>query len=977
MKLKFLKGALVAVACATALTGGVLCIENTASAEETPATYGLYTTDVLATARGGKTFTQVEVSDAVILTSDGVGDGLNQSDRKVASENNNDNHIYFNLGTDRAYAYNAGNIGDTPEGTNYYQTYGSSQVFSNAYPGGVQRGGEWLLSESIDTSDYFAVSYDISYVTSAVTAGDLVGDSYIYLYGKDKDGNAVVFNKKVEFGVNYWSTGVIEFSDEMVSVERIAVSILWGTVTQQTASGSFVYLSDFTVHARNELTEKFGAYELWGTSALAAANGGKRFTLVAGDSAQIYTSDGTGDGLNQENRKVASTKNDGTGTYFDLYSTGLFVGGHSGGNQRGGEWVLSKPIDTSAYESISFDVGYIQTNESGASPEAETGTSYLYAYGKNTEGATTVINQKVEFYGGKMTTGTIALDGLKTVERIAVSILWNTVTNISGCQVQLNNFTVNAKAIVKKDVSLTANDHALDFYNGNQAGGLLDGKSMRVFHSNTGYAATFGITGGNYAYGTQRMNMGSYVTLRFNDPVRASDYKYFDIELQAVPQIADGTWLAETADKFYFSVLKADASTTETDAVYELIRKQWVTCRINLSEFADEDGYVNRLIFCYTGNNAGRGADEQENYSIQFGLHDAVLTNYEDKEMVAYYAEAPTVGTESISFRLKTSASFRYNEAAEETLTDGVSFNGKTLTSLIADEKASVLLNGNYIQITVQKSEWSLDGTDEVTLTKGTSVREGLTVKDKEIFRYYPALNRFELLPDENAVKKSEISLERVETGSIDEQNNMYGQTVTENSIFVTFKYAVCFNANSGHMQTDMSEMGVWSGATDSYVYELAKQGVIHSCMDLLYVNGKSIREWMQLDYADGKVGLIRVSFMGTWNWGKVFRVMAAEDSNLQLGAGKDMSIEFKAGFVTPMGEYVSKDMYCEISAEEATGPNCVFDIVDKTDYEVVDKDGEFKGGCASSVSGLSLTVLALAVCGGALIKKRKGGREE
>ena len=74
MKLKVLKNALAAAAFAAALTGGVLCAENGVVAEEKVVTYGLYTTQGLATAKSGKLFTQVGVSDAVILTADGKGD---------------------------------------------------------------------------------------------------------------------------------------------------------------------------------------------------------------------------------------------------------------------------------------------------------------------------------------------------------------------------------------------------------------------------------------------------------------------------------------------------------------------------------------------------------------------------------------------------------------------------------------------------------------------------------------------------------------------------------------------------------------------------------------------------------------------------------------------------------------------------------------------------------------------------------------
>ena len=197
----------------------------------------------------------------------------------------------------------------------------------------------------------------------------------------------------------------------------------------------------------------------------------------------------------------------------------------------------------------------------------------------------------------------------------------------------------------------------------------------------------------------------------------------------------------------------------------------------------------------------------------------------------------------------------------------------------------------------------------------------------------------------------------------------------------MTFQYAIGLNGNTGHMQVAMEDMTTWNGGSEDYVYELAKQGLIHSCMDLLIVNGKSVREWMKLDYAQGLGGLIRISYMGTWNGGKTLRVMAADISNLQLGAGKDMSVELKAGFSTPMGKYVAKDVYCELSAEEAQEINTLFRIVDKTERPIVNAEGSYQApveeteaeGCASVTGGLPVVVIAmLAVCAVVIAKKNK-----
>ena len=411
---------------------------QTVSATETPKTYGLYTSQTLADATGGKVFASTTTSDALIYCMDGDGDGLNQTGRKVACVDH-----YYAKSTDTAYAYNAANIGETPSGTSVYQTYGYSEVFYQGHSGGNQRGGEWVLADTVDTESYGAISVDIGYKSTNPLNGDVEGETVVYVYGLDKDGEKVVASKKVPFGVNYWTTGIVEFSEEMVSVSRIAVSMLWNTVTNQNVSGSntYAYLRGFTVHARAEVTD---------------------------------------------------------------------------------------------------------------------------------------------------------------------------------------------------EVLLSANDMDVTFYNGNNmASALTSGKTTRVFHNNTGYSAMGGFTDGindgakEYIHGTQRISVGSYMTLQLRDPINVLDYKYLDVELFAYPQGAEGAYLKEEATEFTYTVLKATATDISQGTQYTLTAKEWKVCRINLSDFADADGYVKKIIFYYSGNNSGRADSEESSYTIQFAAHDMLLTNKE------------------------------------------------------------------------------------------------------------------------------------------------------------------------------------------------------------------------------------------------------------------------------------------------------------------------------------------------------------
>lgn len=776
------------ISCLT-LIGGIGNVSvDAATVLSSPQTYGLYTSDNLVSARDGKKYIIATKDEAVIKRSDGSRE---TTDESLVSIYRTDGTPQFNTWKDSNYAYNAGNIGTTPDDTTMYQMLGNSEIFFEGYTGG-EIGAEWILSETIDIADYFALSFDVAYgffgrLPNGPATGDTEGESWVYVYGTGKDGNTLVQSQKVTFGIDYYSTGVLEFSDDFSSISRIAVSVLYQSVTYQ-QDDRYILVTGFTVHSReNSATEKL----------------------------------------------------------------------------------------------------------------------------------------------------------------------------------------------------LSANEMDMDFYNGLSISGAFGGTSQRVFWANGAYAGNFSITGENYCYGTQRISVGSFITLKLKNPIKASEYKYMDVELYASAAQAEGDWLAETSENYYISVLKGNATDLQTETIFKIKKYQWATCRIVLADFADENGYVNNLVFYYSDNDADRVVEEESKYAIHLGINDITLTNYAAKEMLVYYVESPTITESEVSMNLKTSYSFAYTDEPAEKLAEGIVVNGSSIATLITENKAKLTFDGNYIKLTVDKALFKMDDTDTIKVQNGTEVCGELAVKETEIFTYYATLDRFELETDVNAERKSQISLEQVEMGTVDEQYRTTGMeyAVTENSIFVTFPYTVCHNWKASKMLASMDEMALLTGSSEDYVYELAKQGVLKSCMDLLYLNGRSVRDWLRIDREAGLEGLIWVEFLGDgFNSGKALRVMAAKESNLKLGVGLDMSIEFKAGFVTPMNQYIAKDMYCSIAAADAVGGNSLFTISDETERDIVNADGNYKNndektGCSGSIieSGAGIFI-ALTVSAVILIVKRKQG---
>lgn len=479
---KFLMGAIVLFLIPVVAFFTIVFHKNTVSATENevlPATYGLYNSSDLAQKLGGKKFSQVNMSDSVIPANHnefggkaGGGDGSGSSSKYFAEKS--DTEYYYNQGSIAIKDEDGKDISPDRTTTSTYLTFGYPEVFYQGYNGGCL-GGEFLLEESIDTADYNALSVDVTYYWQrTITAqDDTIGACYVYVYGKNADGAAVCLDKTYTFGVNYWSTCVIEFSEELVSVERIAVSIYHTSITNPSASGSYFYLANFRV--------------------LAKSNAAEEVSLMAND--------------------------------FDY-----------------------------------------------------------------------------RFYNGAAINGQFDKVANKGSESLA---------------------------------------------------------SVKVFHANNAYAAMGKFISGSgkngeneYMYGTQRIVVGQYVTFVFDTPVKASDYAYLDLEILMWPQIAEGSYKAETTDEYTLGIyaFNADGDSTPTDT-FTLEKKEWRLCRINLAPLA-ENGYVSKFIIRYNANSANRSAEEDQYYSLQMGFHDGMLTNKSQEEYNGVKMVAERSKIEAVSVNL-------------------------------------------------------------------------------------------------------------------------------------------------------------------------------------------------------------------------------------------------------------------------------------------------------------------------------------
>lgn len=756
-------------------------------------------------------------------------------------------------------------------------------------------------------------------------------------------------------------------------------------------------------------------YELFTTDALVKAHNGKKFTMINSESMNwkikrkmddndYPEKNGSGDWPVWTNGNFFNdyydtaydynaggiTSVSGTTIYQQQSHSEYFFkeGNREGDNMWGGEWILTDPIDTTKYESLSVDMAY---GWSGGTPTSayvgeEEHTAYLYAYGEN-ENISVAQCKKFTFGNDYWTTCVLdfkeefAQKAIK-ITHIAIGYIPFGTPDISGGRYCcFGGFTVHAKENEKPaEKSLPASGDGVRFYNGNSIVGAFGNNFRVMYHTNSGYVVNQGLQEGQWVQWTpQRMNTGGFVTLMLKDPVKASDYKYMDIELYVFPQeLPEGAFTAgETADRFYIDVLRRDANNVQSNVRFNVKKCSWQTCRVPLKDFADENGYVSALVLYYASNDSGRSEEDMPKGSVLFGVKDVLLTSYEETNCVVQYIDH-SVQDQDVRFLLKTTCAFAYTDMPSDDLKNNVLVNGMSVADLQQDMKADIgFTDDNYIEVTVAKDCLKNDDTDTLEIKKGSVIVGNAEVKilNDEKFIYYKSIERCELEPAELS-KEKQVAVQKVEMGTLNEANYFSSPA---NSIFVTFDCPVAYTAIGSSLLAPMSEMATKNGSTDGYVYGLAADGVIKSVMDYLYVNGKSMRAWIAQDYAEGKENQITVEFIYGQNEGKWFRIMSAQNSALQLGAGKAMSVEFKAGFVTPLGQYIATDAYYEISADEAKDVQSQFTMKDKNAASITDADGNFEGeftlpseeketeekkGCSGSLESVkSCAVAAMAVC--------------
>lgn len=384
------------------------------------------------------------------------------------------------------------------------------------------------------------------------------------------------------------------------------------------------------------------------------------------------------------------------------------------------------------------------------------------------------------------------------------------------------------------------------------------------------------------------------------------------------------------------------------------------------------------------------------------------------------YITAPEVFTEKnsegrdiklVKFGMNLSTVFN-GSVADDSLLKAIEIDEKSLFNIMKTNAARYEISANMLNITV--AGFDMNGHHTLSVKKGaTAVVVGgkkLLTRDDETFKYDPELQRWDLVPDFDEIKKNGnfVSVEIVEmsvSASADPEDPSklpYDGFQTKDdqfqSVWVTFDAAVN-DYSIGQMQSSLETLVSGrkpSVTSDLQNYGYAKNGAFASVTDKLFVNGKSIREWMREDYKNGDGELIRVAYFGFNLWdssAKTMVIVAANSSVLgkTMGVGKAMTIELKEGFTTPNMLCMGKDMKFRISAENAKGNQSRFDNVDSFEQkepevtppsedannEAAENEKPSEGGCSGSVCGGMPIACVAALSIVAVIKTVKKGRKE
>lgn len=720
---------------------------------------------------------------------------------------------------------------------------------------------------------------------------------------------------------------------------------------------------------------------------------------------------------------------DKTTICYQTYGYGEVYYSGNNGMVNGFEGALSGLAEVKSVPVLTMEAGFYP--QDGAKEFFRDGdgkphkfSAWLYAYGLDESGRT--IQSKA--YAGEISAGsftTLRADfsdsGIKYIERFAVVIDFKTALesfsdarNKTGKSdlFYLANIKFSAEEAVTDEKILTANDDDVYFFDGGCLTGYLgdDYASAKVFRSNGASVAVGGVATTDYKYSTMRISAGRFVTLCLREPIKASDYTYLDMETLAWAQIADGGYREETASAYYLKALKYNAADTSDGESVTLSKRKWGKFRIPLEKFADENGYVSKIIILYEKTSENRTAEEEKYYSINLMFHNFTLTSFVEEEAIFTYIESPTLEEPTsanpngrVLFRLKSSVEIPASKVNDDLL-NSIVINDHKLKRLMQNSAADCRVDGNFLTIITVPTVFDPYGNNEIIIKGGATIVDygggkKLRTVDDETFVYDGKLMRFDLLPDFDEVKKKSgyVGIEVVEM-SVSQSTDPNDPTKTPldgfqskddkfKSIWVTFN-GPANNLPIGQMQSSLEDQmtGRKQSATSELVnYGLARNGAFYSATDKLLVNGKSIREWMQIDYENGDGELIRIAYLGfNLNGGKHMAINVAESSALAktMGVGKAMSVEFKAGFTTPTLLRIDRDMKFEITAENAKGNQSRFDdVTERREYEPDQPDGsqggQSKGGCAGGVTDCAAVAITLVFAVAVVIARGRKSENE
>lgn len=396
------------------------------------------------------------------------------------------------------------------------------------------------------------------------------------------------------------------------------------------------------------------SYMLYQNSETLTAAGGKSFSWVAANSSdRVLKHNGNfirgslglssqADSAYYENADVhGTTPESGIGNYRNFNTAERFFCGIPGGGVTGFEAKFEDLISVKDYPLMTFELIWLDTTNQILDAKA-----YLYAYGNNGEENVQVSLGEVTYRTDIFTTAYLdfANSGLETVSRIAIAIdfgaLWNAgITTDGKGSVNMQNFTVHKAEKVVDGKVLSATENDMWAYNAAQKVSLLSGVTQaKVYRANDGSVSVGGNINGTavahteYKYSTNRITVGKYIVMTFRNPIKVSDYEGIGLRMWAHPQGADSTYLNETATAFTFKVLRADATDVNSGKAYTLARMKWTEMVLPLADYADANGYVEKLIILYADNNAEGHAEgtEKTQYSINMMMHSVAL--YTDVE---------------------------------------------------------------------------------------------------------------------------------------------------------------------------------------------------------------------------------------------------------------------------------------------------------------------------------------------------------